>query len=101
MYDGVTLTDKGRWDVTKKEEDLGKFKVPGLRNVELTAPYMHNGMFETLEEVIDFYDNPYNLVKKPINLDPIMVEPLNLTDQEKLDLLNFLKGLTDVTRPGE
>jgi len=48
--------------ITNDSTDLGKFKVPGLRNVALTAPYMHNGMMETLEEVIDFYSNPYEFV---------------------------------------
>jgi cytochrome c peroxidase len=54
LYDGQELNDKGRFMVSQKPEDLGKFKVPGLRNVELTAPYMHNGMFASLAEVIDF-----------------------------------------------
>ena len=95
LYDEVTLFDKGRYEITKDTADLGKFKVPGLRNVALTAPYMHNGMFQTLEEVIDFYDNPYDFVENPINLDTLMIEPLNFTDQQKNDLLNFLLALTD------
>ena len=99
LFDGVKLVDKGRFDITKDPKDLGKFKVPGLRNVALTAPYMHNGMFKTLEEVIDYYSNPYDLVKNPINMDTLMIEPLNLTKQEKTDLVNFLHSLTDEEIP--
>ncbi len=95
LYDGINLLDKGRFEITRDSADLGKFKVPGLRNVGLTAPYMHNGMFKTLEEVIDFYSDPYDFVKDPINLDPLMVEPLNFTEQEKEDLVNFLHALSD------
>jgi cytochrome c peroxidase len=94
-FDGVTLTDKGRFDVTGDSLDLGRFKVPGLRNVGVTAPYMHNGMFQTLREVIDFYDNPFAFVANPINLDTLMIEPLHLSEQEKQDLEAFLHSLTD------
>lgn len=97
LYDGKVLVDKGRFDVTKDTSDLGKFKTPGLRNVALTAPYMHNGMFATLEEVIDFYSNPYDFVEEPINIDTLMIEPLHLNDEEKQDLVNFLHSLTDET----
>ncbi len=99
LFDGLKLVDKGRFDFTKDPKDIGKFKVPGLRNVALTAPYMHNGMFNTLEEVIDYYSNPYDFVKNPINLDTLMIEPLNLTKQEKTDLVNFLHSLTDEEIP--
>jgi len=99
LYDGVDLLDKGRYEITKDSSDIGKFKVPNLRNVGLTAPYMHNGMMGTLEEVIDFYSNPYDLVKDPINMDPLMVEPLNFTEQQKEDLINFLHTLTDKNIP--
>lgn len=97
LYDGLELVDRGRFDVTRDSVDLGKFKVPGLRNVGLTAPYMHNGMFMTLEEVIDFYSNPYDFVKNPINIDTLMLEPSNFTVEEKQDLVNFLHSLTDKT----
>jgi len=99
LYDGETLVDKGRYDITKDSMDIGKFKVPGLRNVGLTAPYMHNGMMETLEEVMDYYSNPYDFVDAPINTDSLMVEPLNLTDQQKEDFVNFLHSLTDRILP--
>ena len=99
LFDGKVLLDKGRFEVTKDSNDIGKFKVPGLRNIGLTAPYMHNGMFNTLEEVIDFYSNPYDFVEKPINLDTLMVEPLNFSAQQKQDLVNFLHSLTDENIP--
>ncbi len=99
FYDGGELLDKGRYEVTKDSSDIGKFKVPGLRNVALTAPYMHNGMLETLEEVVDYYSNPYDFVKNPINMDSLMVEPLNFTNQQKEDLVNFLHSLTDKNIP--
>lgn len=95
LYDGKTYTDVGRFAITKDSTDLGKFKVPGLRNVAMTAPYMHNGQFKTLREVIDYYDNPYLTVANPINIDTAMIKPLNLSETEKQDLENFLLALTD------
>lgn len=95
LYDEEKLLDKGRFEITKDSSDLGKFKVPGLRNVGLTAPYMHNGMFETLEEVVDYYSDPYEFVENPINIDTLMIEPLNFTAEQKKDLVNFLHALTD------
>jgi cytochrome c peroxidase len=95
LYDRSTLNDAGVYDLTKKESDLGKFKTPGLRNVAVTAPYMHNGMFKTLEEVIDYYDDPGKFVAAPINRDPALNKPLRLTRTEKNDLVAFLKTLTD------
>ena len=89
----------GRYDATKDSADIGKFKVPGLRNVALTAPYMHDGKFNTLEEVINFYSNPYDFVEKPVNIDSLMVKPLNLSKQQKEDLVNFLHSLTDKNIP--
>lgn len=82
-YDGKKYTDVGRFAITKDSADLGKFKTPGLRNIALTAPYMHNGMFRTLEEVIDYYDNPSKFVANPINLDTLLQKPLNLTQTKK------------------
>jgi cytochrome c peroxidase len=76
-------------------DDLGKFKVAGLRNVALTAPYMHNGMFKTLDEVIDFYNDPAKVVPDAINRDTILAKPMNLTKWEKADLKAFLEALTD------
>ncbi|MBL7829191.1 MAG: cytochrome-c peroxidase [Saprospiraceae bacterium] len=95
LYTGKGIfADRGRFDVTRDSADLGKFKVPGLRNVALTAPYMHNGMFKTLEEVIEFYDQPNQTIPGGINRDTLIF-PLNLSAGEKTDLKNFLEALTD------
>jgi cytochrome c peroxidase len=95
LFDGDALNDSGRYRITRKKADLGKFKTPGLRNVAITAPYMHNGMFNTLEEVIDYYNNPGAFVVSPVNMDTLMGVPLGLSRQEKTDLVAFLKTLTD------
>lgn len=95
LFDGVTKMDKGRYDVTKDMKDIGKFKVPGLRNVAVTAPYMHDGSMKTLREVIDYYDNPFAFIKDPVNIDTLLSRPLGLTDNEKEDLEAFLHALTD------
>ena len=95
LYDGEGYNDRGRFEITKDSTDLGKFKVPGLRNIAVTAPYMHDGSFKTLREVIDYYDRPTDFVAHSINQDPLLSEPLNLTEQEKVDLENFLIALTD------
>ncbi len=90
---GVTTHyfDKGRYYKTMNFKDWGVFITPTLRNIEMTAPYYHNGDLETLEDVI----NHYNRGGKPFfNRDPLM-RPLNLTEQEKADLVAFLKSLTD------
>jgi cytochrome c peroxidase len=95
LYDEINLTDAGLYNITKKESDKGKFKTPGLRNVAVTAPYMHNGMFKTLEEVVEYYDNPAKVVPNHINIDAALQKPLHLTQKEKKDLVAFLKTLTD------
>jgi cytochrome c peroxidase len=95
LYNAKELNDEGRYVVTKNKTDIGKFKVPGLRNVALTAPYMHNGMFKTLRDVINYYDTPQQFVKGSVNTDTLLLKPLNLSEQEKTDLLEFLKCLTD------
>lgn len=82
--------DLGRFGITQKEEDKGRFKTPGLRNVALTSPYMHNGVFRTLEEVIEFYDKGGEAV--PNKSERMKI--LNLTEEEKKDLIAFLKALT-------
>jgi len=87
--------DKGLGAITGNANDDGKFKTPTLRNIELTAPYMHDGRFATLEEVIDHYNSGG---VPSATIDPLMKKVgvgLNLTDGEKQDLLNFLKCLTD------
>jgi cytochrome c peroxidase len=82
--------DLGRYEITQKPQDLWKYKTPTLRNIELTAPYMHNGTFETLKQVVEFY-NRGGIVNE--NLDPL-IKPLNLTESEITDLTAFLKSLT-------
>jgi cytochrome c peroxidase len=94
-YNGKQLNDQGRFKISKDSTDLGRFKVPGLRNIALTAPYMHNGMFQTLEEVIDYYDTPNAFIPDAINRDTLMDTPLGLTPLEKKQLLAYLHSLTD------
>jgi cytochrome c peroxidase len=92
----ASLTDVGREKVTQSVADRGKFKVPSLRNVAITAPYMHDGRFKTLEEVVDHYNT--GLVPSSY-LDPALENTrgtgLMLDAQKKVDLINFLKTLTD------
>ncbi len=95
LFDGKKFNDSGRYSISRNLQDLGKFKVPGLRNVAVTGPYMHNGMFKTLKEVIEYYSDPYKIVAHPINIDTNLVKPLNLSAQEKADLEAFLVSLTD------
>lgn len=94
----ATFEDVGYSDVTGLPEDMAKFKVPSLRNIAVTAPYMHDGRFATLEEVIDHYNTG---VKASSTIDPLMqfnIEPgLQLTAQDKADLVAFMKTLTDET----
>lgn len=94
LFNDVELNDPGRSEFTKNDADIGKFKVPGLRNVAVTGPYMHNGMFKTLREVLDYYNTPEKFVKGSIGTDSLVV-PLNLGEQELRDLEAFLHALTD------
>lgn len=87
----VQYADSGRARVTQQLSDIGKFKVPSLRNIEMTAPYMHDGSISSLEAVIEHYSSGG---KRHPNKSPI-IQPLNLTAQQKEDLINFLKSLTD------
>lgn len=95
LFNGQEFNDSGRYLVTRDPADLGKFKVPGLRNIAVTAPYMHDGSMKTLREVIDYYDNPHAVLPSGMNRDGVLSEPLGLTEQEKLDLEAFLHSLTD------
>ena len=89
---GLSATeDEGRFILSQHELDKGKFKTPTLRNIEVTAPYMHDGRFATLEEVIDHYNNGG---EGHPNSD-VLMRPLNLTEEEQEDLITFLKALTD------
>lgn len=92
----AAFTDRGRAKVTGKDSDAGKFATPSLRNIALTAPYMHDGRFTTLEEVITHYTSG---MKRSATLDPNLAKhpdagvPLNPGDQAAL--VAFLKALTD------
>jgi len=96
MYYNAQFKDAGRYRVTLDQNDWMKFRVPSLRNVEYTAPYMHDGRFYTLEAVLNFYtdsveDNP--------NLDPQLKQNghvgIAMTQQEKQFIIAFLKTLSD------
>jgi cytochrome c peroxidase len=94
---GPMKEDLGRYNVTRKDADKGAFKTPTLRSIIESAPYMHDGAFKTLEEVVDFYD-------KGGNANPSLdtrIKPLGLAPQEKTDLLAFLKALTGEPIPFE
>ena len=90
------FVDMGREDVTGDPMDRARFKVPSLRNIELTAPYMHDGRFQTLEEVVDHYNEG---IHPSPSLDQALLATsetgLFLTEQDKVDLINFMKTLTD------
>ena len=85
--------DLGLGAVTGIRSDNGRFRVPTLRNIEFTAPYMHDGRFETLEEVIDHY----NSGGKESKGKDALLQPLGLNEEQKLALLAFLKTLNDET----
>lgn len=101
-----TFKDLGLGAVTSRVNDNGKFKTPALRNIALTAPYMHDGRFQTLEEVLDHYNEH---VLPSATVDPLLSasnkingKSLMLTAQEKADVIAFLKTLTDnsiITNP--
>jgi cytochrome c peroxidase len=82
--------DEGRYEVTAAQKDRFSYRTPTLRNVELTAPYMHDGSLATLRDVVDFYDRGGN--SNP-GLDDFML-PLYLTEREKEDLVAFMRALT-------
>lgn len=92
------FTDIGREEVTMNPDDRAKFKVPSLRNIAVTQPYMHDGRFKTLEEVIDHYNAG---IKESSTADQTVLNTkdtgLFLTEQDKQDLINFLHTLTDET----
>ncbi len=85
--------DEGRFRLTGNEADRALFKVPTLRNIALTAPYMHDGSMNTLEEVVDHYQS--GGVDHPHKSE--LIHPLDLTPEEQNDLIAFLKSLTDET----
>ncbi len=94
-----TGIDVGRYAITGAPMDMGAFKTPTLRNIALTAPYMHDGRFQTLEEVVEFYNSG---VQHNASLDPIMTKPgtglqLGLSPEQLSDLVAFLHTLSDDT----
>lgn len=93
------FVDLGRWDVTGKSSDRGLFRVPTLRNVELTAPYLHNGFFKTLEEVVEFYSKGDFAPEYAMTVadDGFYNTGISITDEEIADIVAFLKTLTDRT----
>jgi cytochrome c peroxidase len=87
--------DAGRAVISTLPQDSGKFKVPSLRNVALSYPYMHDGRFRTLSSVIDHYRSG---IKQSSTLDPLLINGnMSITDAEKADILSFLNTLTDQT----
>jgi len=93
--------DKGRGEITANVNDNGKFRDPSLRNIALTGPYMHDGRYQTLDQILNFYSDS---VKNSGTVDPLMFSVVGhpdgnrqFTQQEHDDLLNFLLSLTDTT----
>lgn len=95
LFNGRDLNDSGRIVISGRPEDLGKFKVPSLRNIAITSPYMHNGKFRNLRQVVDFYNEPNKMVPNSINRDSILAKPLGLSERDRTDLVAFLLSLTD------
>jgi cytochrome c peroxidase len=94
--------DTGRFNVTKDPKDMGAFKTPSLREIPRTAPYMHDGRFANLTDVVNFYNQ--GGIKNPFQ-DSLII-PLELTDAEKRDLVDFLgnlsgEGWENITPPSE
>ncbi|MDP1728239.1 MAG: cytochrome c peroxidase [Bacteroidota bacterium] len=92
-------SDQGLARITGKAEDMGKFKVPSLRNLVFTAPYMHDGRFKTLQEVVEFYNSGTQnaATVSPFISKHFAAGGLNLTPQDKIDLLTFLISLSDTS----
>ena len=85
--------DPGRFRVSNDSSDIGKFKVPSLRNVALTFPYMHNGKLKTLDDVVDHYSSGG---KQHPNKSSV-IQPFHLSKEEKKQLVSFLQALTDTS----
>lgn len=96
--DNEQHTDVGLAAITKNPADIGKFRVTTLRNIALTAPYMHDGRFATLEEVVEHYNSGIGLTHHNVDENMhVFMGGLGLTEQDKGDLVAFLKTLTDST----
>ncbi len=94
---GPLKVDLGRYEVTRRDRDRGAFKTPTLRSITETAPYMHDGAFKTLEEVVAFYNVGGG---KNEHLSPL-IKPIGLNPEESADLVAFLKALTGESLPFE
>ena len=93
--------NQGVFEISNDPDDMGRFKAPTLRNIALTAPYMHDGSLETLEDVIEHYADG-GAPDVPVNLSSGFVRGFAMTPQQKQDILAFLESLTDeefVTKP--
>jgi cytochrome c peroxidase len=91
-----TDADRGVYELTHDPKDIGKFKSPSLRNIALTAPYMHNGVHKTLREVINYYNDPKNFpLDGNTHEDVKRQRERPLTEDEINDLIEFMKALTD------
>ena len=95
-WQGGEWKDLGRFLVTGAAQDRGAFKTPTLREVDRTAPYMHDGSLSTLDAVIDYYDRGGN----PAPSRDADLKPLGLTADEKRQLIAFLRSLTGMVREG-
>lgn len=93
VADLSSFPDNGRGDVSGILFENGKFRAPSLRNIALTAPYMHDGRFKTLEEVLDHYNSGGHFSE---NLDPLIM-PLGLNEKQKDNIIQFLKTMTDTS----
>ncbi len=87
------LNDAGRFSITHRKEDSMLFKIPTLRNIEYSFPYMHDGRFKKLKDVINYYSD--GIDTNAFNLHPLLRRSLHLSEYEKKDLLAFLLTLTD------
>jgi cytochrome c peroxidase len=101
----VVDPDSGRFNVRRIDQHLHAFKTPSLRNVALTAPYMHNGAFPTLESVVDFYDAGGGAgIGVALRHQTLPADSLHLSAREKRAIVAFMRALTDTTgttaRPG-
>jgi cytochrome c peroxidase len=90
----TALHEQGRQHITGLDSDFMKFKVPSLRNVEMTYPYMHDGRFKNLQQVMNHYaEGNFSAA----NVDPAIIKNIGLTETEKSEIISFLKTLTDKT----
>jgi cytochrome c peroxidase len=103
---GKNAIDLGLAETTERAEDRGKFKVSTLRNIALTSPYMHNGIFSSLHEVVDFYNtrdtsNKWGAAEVPENVNVEVLGDLGLSDEEVDAIVAFMETLTDGYEPAD